>query len=131
MAKEKEDNRDVFEKIGDYMAPVVGVAGFYAGRKIARKFGKMGDKNFSADPEHDLWLARQRNLEARGWRDSAKTEPTKRYRDQYKQNAKVRASQGADARNRVVANNALATVTGGSGALATHAATQERKKRRK
>lgn len=58
MAKEKEDNRDVFDKILDYVAPAAGaVVGGVAGRKIASKRKFRGDwayKGHSAEPTRDL-----------------------------------------------------------------------------
>ncbi len=57
MAK-KEDNRDIFDKIADYVAPAAGAAlGGVAGRKLASKRTFKGDwayKGHRAKPTKDL-----------------------------------------------------------------------------
>lgn len=115
MSKKQEDNRDVFDKVADYMAPAVGaVIGGVVGRKIGRKATR------SASTERERARIGRR-LENDDWIDDAAGEALQNRA--WKLDRQIRANRAGTSR----LTAAGASVGAGSG----YVAGQEAKKRRK
>lgn len=131
MSKKKEDNRDIYDKVAEYLAPVAGaVVGGGVGKRIAKSAGKKGSKTFSRDPFIDSVNARSNYKSAAEMRD-LRSQASPGLRDYYDDRIKYYRSRGDMHRNRVLANNGLAAVGGAAGAGGGYVATEEVRKRRK